>query len=1489
MATDAALDFLAGGGEMGALMREHDWTRSPLGPPQDWPDALKMSVSICLNSRFPMVLWWGPDCIMLYNDAWRPVLGATKHPGGLGRPGVESWPEIWHIIGEQMRGVLERGEASWSEDLLLVFDRFGYNEEAYFTYSYSPIKHANGRVGGVFSAVTETTGRVIGERRLRILRELAERTADAKSVEAACAGFTEVLGAANPDLPFAILYVRDDDRSAVRLLASAGLSGASIELQSGIRPQDADSWCVAEVVRSGRSILLSDLPRRFGPLPGGVWPAPTTEALVLPVKRTGQSGETAGVLVVGINPRRALDDAYRAFLELVAGQLATAITNARAYEEERRRAEALAEIDRAKTAFFSNASHEFRTPLTLMLSPLEDLLMRRPAAETVPVARRELELIHRNGLRLLKLVNTLLDFSRIEAGRVQAVYEPVDLAAYTTELASTFRDAMKRAGLDFTVDCPPLSEPVYVDRDMWEKIVLNLISNAFKYTLEGEVVVGLRAADGGGRIDFTVRDSGIGIPAHELPRLFERFHRIEGQRGRTQEGTGIGLALVQELARLHGGTVHVDSTEGRGTEVTVSIPTGTAHLPADRIQAKRSLPETGITADAFIEEALRWLPSDEPAAEPSFEKELLGPAADGPAPGDHPFVLLADDNADMRDYVRRLLAQHYDVETVADGQAALEAARRRRPDLVISDVMMPQLDGFALLRALRADADLRDVPVILLSARAGEEASVEGLAAGADDYLVKPFSARELLARAGSTITMARLRRQASDVLREEARRLATLNRTGAALAAELDLERLVQTVTDAAVELTGAQFGAFFYNVVNQNGESYMLYTLSGAPRDAFANFPMPRNTPVFAMTFRGEGVVRSDDILSDPRYGQNPPFHGMPPGHLPVRSYLAVPVVSRTGEVLGGLFFGHEQTGVFTERAELAVTSIAAQAAVAIDNARLFRQSEESRAELQRLNAKLERRVEERTREVSETIAQLRDTEQRFRLLVQGVTDYAIFMLDADGFITSWNTGAQRIKGYAPEEIIGQHFSRFYTEEDRRNRIPQRNLGLAVRNGKFEGEGWRVRKDGERFWAGVVLDAIHDETGAVVGFAKVTRDLTEKRAIEEQLRQAQKMEAVGQLTGGIAHDFNNILQVVLGNLDALRRRTSEGEDTPETRDWRRLTAAAMRGAERGATLTQRLLAFSRRQPLDAKPTDVNKLVAGISDLLHRTLGERIAIETVTAGGLWRVSIDPNQLENAILNLAVNARDAMPNGGKLTIETANAFLDEAYTATQHDVSPGQYVLISVTDSGTGMTKETVAKAFEPFFTTKELGQGTGLGLSQVYGFVKQSGGHVKIYSEPGEGTTVKLYLPRLHGEAGAESRATPASAPRSRKGEVVLLVEDDNEVRAATGDMLRELGYRVIVAADGAAGLRLLDEHPEIDLLFTDVGLPGGLNGRQLADRARAKRPDLPVLFTTGYARNAIVHHGRLDPGIELLVKPFTYSALAAKLRQVLEGRDPR
>jgi len=782
-AAPQAAEASLGSGEMAQRIRDFDWAKTPLGPMSSWSPALRTTVRILLANRFPHILWWGPQYIQFYNDAYRPYPG-TKHPDRvLGQAASECWSEIWHVIGPLIDRPFHGGPAAWDDDISLEIHRHGYLEESHFVIAYSPVPDDTvpSGIGGVLATVHEITEKIVGERRVRALRDLGARVTEAKTAEEACAIAAETLAADAKDVPFAMLYLVENGGERARLAGTAGLPGGEEPLPSEIdlRAPETGGWPLGEVVRTGATRVVERLSERMRTVPPGPWSDPPQTAAVVPIP-SHKAGEPAGVMVLGVSARLDFDEAYRDFFDLVKTQIATAIANARAYEEERKRAAALAEIDRAKTAFFSNVSHEFRTPLTLMLGPVEEIL-DLGSSELSPAARGQLEVVNRNGLRLLRLVNTLLDFSRIEAGRVQARYQATDLSAFTRDLASVFRSAIERAGMRLVLDCPPLRAPVYVDREMWEKVVLNLLSNAFKYTLEGEIGVSLRDREDGA--ELVVWDTGTGIPAEEMPRLFERFHRVRNARGRTHEGSGIGLALVQELVRLHGGTLGATSEVGRGTRFTITVPAGTAHLPSDQVAAGDSAAPAATAAAPFVEEALRWLPEGAEAsgAGPSparaYADALPAQEAAGLADGGggRPRVLVADDNADMRHYLARLLGGRCEVEAVADGHAALEAARTRPPDLILSDVMMPRMDGFGLLKAIRAEESLRETPLILLSARAGEESRVEGVEAGADDYLVKPFSARELLARVEAHLKMARLRREAREAIRHRGEQFETL------------------------------------------------------------------------------------------------------------------------------------------------------------------------------------------------------------------------------------------------------------------------------------------------------------------------------------------------------------------------------------------------------------------------------------------------------------------------------------------------------------------------------------------------------------------------------------------------------------------------------------------------------------------------------------------------------------------------------------------
>ena len=748
--------FLSGGGEMGALTRAFDWSQTAIGAPNTWSLALRMMVSFLLANRFPMLLWWGEKYVSIYNDAYLPVLGA-KHPWALGKPVSECWAEIWPILQPLIDTPFKGGPATWIEDFELELHRSDFTEETHFTVAYSPVPDETtpSGIGGVLATVHEITGKVIAERRVRVLRDLGTRAAESKTAAEACSRAAITLAQSPKDVPFVLLYLMDHDEQRARLAASCGfeqgtgLDPAVIELSN---EHSDKTWPLAIVRRTGKMQVVEDLSARFPIVPHGPWTDPTHSAVVLPI-RSNISHQFSGFIVVGLSSRLRLDEGYKDFLELVTAQIGTAISNARAFVEQLERAEAFAEIDRAKTVFFSNVSHEFRTPLTLMLGPIEALLAD---ANSLPAeARDPLLTAHRNSLRLLRLVNSLLDFSAIEAGRIKANYAPTDLATVTKDIASTFRSIMETSGLEFAVDCTQLSEPVYLDRDMWEKVLLNLLSNAFKFTLKGRVSVHLREIDG--NAELTVSDTGTGIPETDLPNIFKRFFRVEGAQGRTYEGTGIGLALIQELVKLHGGTIAVSSTPNAGSIFTILIPFGTAHLPRASVGVSSESPSTGIRADAFISEALTWLPDNRQMT--SSENGASSAERHSQAGVGRPRILLADDNADMRQYIKRALSNDYEVATASEGEEALRKIKENPPDLVIADIMMPRVDGFEVLRALRADPTTQMLPVIFLSARAGEEQRIEGLQAGANDYLEKPFTVKELLVRVRSHLQIENVRR----------------------------------------------------------------------------------------------------------------------------------------------------------------------------------------------------------------------------------------------------------------------------------------------------------------------------------------------------------------------------------------------------------------------------------------------------------------------------------------------------------------------------------------------------------------------------------------------------------------------------------------------------------------------------------------------------------------------------------------------------------
>ena len=743
--------------KMGRLIGDLDWSKTSIGPIESWSQSLKTTVNLMLSNRFPMLLWWGKDYICIYNDAYIPILGA-KHPWGLGKPVRVCWSEIWVTLKPLIDRPFNGGEATWMDDLTLEIMRHGFPEETHFTVAYSPVpdEEAVNQIGGVIATVNETTDKVVGERRLNLLRDLGADVTDSNSKEEVCSIIAKVVANSPYDIPFSMFYLVDEQRKNLNLISSAGIRRGEPLSPNTIRldKDRAQLLPYTKVFQGEKMEVVKNLSGKFKNIPDHPWSDPAHTAVVIPIP-SAKREQNVGVIVAGISSRLAFNASYRSFLELLTSQVARAISNATSFEEERKRIEALEQIDKAKTVFFSNISHEFRTPLTLMLSPLEELLVQKNS-KLSSVDKDNIETTHRNALRLLKLVNSLLDFSRIESGRQKANYVKADIAELTKNLVANFRSVIEKAGMKLIVKTSRVKHDVFIDTQMWEKIVFNLLSNAFKYTIKGSITVELNEAKG--NVILKVKDTGVGIPKQELPNIFKRFHRIQHMEGRTIEGTGIGLSLTKELVKLHKGEISLESTVNKGTTFTVTIPTGKKHL-SDTIISPAS-DRNGSAAgnvsvhDIFINEAETLLEST-PRATRSLSSDK-----------GHPLVLVVDDNADMRSHIRAILSTSFHVVTAANGRDALKKMKERLPDVVLTDIMMPVMDGIELLKEIKSSKTMASIPVILLTARAGEESKIEGWGMGADDYLVKPFSSKELAARIASQIQTQRIRLESQNEIR---------------------------------------------------------------------------------------------------------------------------------------------------------------------------------------------------------------------------------------------------------------------------------------------------------------------------------------------------------------------------------------------------------------------------------------------------------------------------------------------------------------------------------------------------------------------------------------------------------------------------------------------------------------------------------------------------------------------------------------------------
>ena len=1498
------LAFLQGGGEMGSLIRSMDWSKTSLGPVAEWPQSLRTTISICLASNLPICVIWGPGLVQLYNDAYRDII-SNKHPRSMGQSFSDCFQDAWPVIGAAHDSALS-GAPAFLERQQIFLQRRGYLEESFFTFSFSPIRDEAGRVGGLFHPVVEMTTQMLGERRTWTLRDLTAQTSKAQSVSEALALSAQALAAFKLDLPFVMLYELAPDSNQARLVGPSSLQTDSTDGPSTVNfgLMEEFPWPLAEVARAGAAMHLDDVQQRNLRLQQGPFPEPPQEALLLPIILPGTSRPVA-IFVAGVSSRLKLNDAYRSFYDLLAAAIGTAVSNARAYDDERRRAKALTDLDQAKIAFFSNVSHEFRTPLTLMLGPVEDALAS--SDENSPGLQREhLEVVHRNGLRLQRLVNSLLDFSRIEAGRVRAAYEPTDLAEFTTDLASNFRSACDKAGLKLSVDCQELSEPVFIDRAMWETLILNLLSNAFKFTFQGQITVTLRQVDS--TCELRVCDTGIGVPKDEISLLFERFHRVENARGRTHEGSGIGLALVQELVKLHGGAINIESELGKGTTFTVSIPLGSQHLPQDQLRDSGTAAHSSIGAYAFVEEALRWLPDADPESVrasvlPSLQDNFTGRAPLlNTADDNRPLVLIADDNADMRQYLARLLGAHYRIDAVSDGEAALAAVAMRIPDLILTDVMMPRLDGFGLIQALRAESRTSGAPIIMLSARAGEESRIEGMQKGADDYLVKPFSGPELLARVSAHLQMARMRRESNEALHASESRVRSIlesitdgffvldtdwrftyiNTTGERILDRMPGDLIGKSLWVEFPGTVGSEFEEVYRRVFAIGvGESFSAYYPNFARWYELTVNPAPEGLTVF---FR--------DITNSKRLEQeNQQFKALVDAS---SDFIAVAgldqrgvYLNRAGEELIGL--EHGQIGsinvldCFPESERDRILSLITgsddgdhvivdthfkhlQTGRLIPVSWSFLKLRDTSGNVSRY-ATVTRDLTERN--IAENL--LRASEERRRLALDATELGTWHMQPATDAIQT-DARFRAIFGTTDECIDYAQLLAIIHPDDLS--AVQAAVVATTRTDSpapYHIEYRVIHPDGSLHW---VLDkgrlSIRDieTTTQIQSFDGTVADVTERKLGEQErerlvARLQDQDQRKDEFLATLAHELRNPLAPIRTALQIMRLKQGDAEAIE------RLRSMMERQLGQMVHLIDDLLDLSRisHGKIELRMGRID-LASAIQQAIEssRPLIAQSDHELLIKFPPSPIYVDADQtrLAQIFANLLNNAAKFTDRGGRIQV-SMQMLETEA--------------VISIQDNGIGIPTQMLPQVFEMFKQVDgnldRSHGGLGIGLFIVKRLVEMHGGVIEALSAgQGRGCEFVVRLPVALPLAEEEqSDQTDPILPSSRHR--IMIVDDNLDAAETLAMLLTMMGDETLMAHDGLAALDLAETFRP-DVMFLDIGMPK-LNGYEVSRRLRQQTwgKDIVLVAVTGWGQEEDKRRS-LEAGFDFhLTKPVMPDAV--------------
>ncbi|MDJ1494946.1 ATP-binding protein [Cytophagaceae bacterium DM2B3-1] len=1260
--------FISGGGEMGALIRSMDWSKTPLGPVEDWPQSLKTTVSLCLSSTFPILIAWGPELIQIYNDSYRPICGA-KHPESMGQNFKICWETALPVVG----GAFDRGlagEGTYIKDQQMLLDRYGYLEEAFMTFSFAPIRDESGNVGGIFHPITETTEQILSARRTQVLRDVAVHIGKARTNSEVVRELTTIHPSLTYDLPFIQLYELDSKTGLATLQMSSGTSQGALEFpQIDTQTSDETHWPFDLVLESQDFVLVSNLEERFGSFQSGPFEQPPHTAFIFPIQIAGQE-KPYGFMVAGVSRGRALDQEYQNFFELLSNAISTAFSSVDAYQQQQKRAQQLAEIDKAKTAFFSNVSHEFRTPLTLLLGPLEEQIEKSRNTLTM----LDIESMHRNALRLLKLVNNLLDFSRVEAGRVKASFEKVDLGEVTEDLASTFRSVMESAGLELQVRRPAEVMPVYVDRDMWEKIVLNLLSNAFKYTLQGRVTVSVFEKDGQAVVQ--VADTGVGIEEKELPHMFERFHRVENSQGRTHEGTGIGLSLVYELVNLHHGQIQIASVFGEGTTFTVSIPTGKDHLSIEQLSEGKNLPKVVSQKQTFILEAMSLLGTQN-AAEQSWESTSASDQIqDEPfdnsqiepiAVQKHIHVLIVDDNADMRQYLQRMLLPYFSLEFATNGQEAIDKIEIRTPDLIVSDIMMPVMDGREMLQQIRLRSGYQ-IPVILLSARAGQESRLEGMDWGADDYLVKPFSAKELLTKVSALIKIHQGRKKTEEELRSIFRQapVAIGIFRGQDLIIEVANTMLLNYWNKTSEQVIGLPYLSAFTEISDDGFETMVREVLQSGIGRVVDQWPVE--------------IKRADTLE---------------------KLYITLAL-----EPL------QEHNGIVTK-----VMMVASNVT-----------------------------------ELSTALEQIRESEQRFRLLANSMP-LLVWSLDTESNNHFYNAFAHTYFGHL-EQSLTQYMLLDLVHPDEKEESMM-HWKYSLQTGKdFIYEHRYQRYDGEYRWHLTRGTALRGRHGQMDSWIMTSTDIHDQKTVEEILEdrvairtfelknineQLIKTNAELEQFAYIAsHDLQEPLRKIQVFTKLIRKRLSlEDEESQVYAD--RVIASANRMSQ----LVNDILKYSKVAHIELtfEQTDLNTIVQEVLADFELLIAEKEAV--VSVDPLPVIEAVPLQMNQLFYNLLGNALKFTRQ--KPTVEIQYHYIAEedaeVYGFLQTDIAYAHIVLI---DNGIGFDSEHAERIFTIFQRLNpDAGfEGNGIGLTICKRIVENHCGHIRASGVENEGAVFEIFLP---------------------------------------------------------------------------------------------------------------------------------------------------